>query len=433
VGGSSFVAPVLVLSGSIVADELEVVVDASVELPVVSALLWPASSDPHASTRASHPALRGKATEEILEDSRVRGNFATGAIVEPLAMPPCSRRCALGALAGTALAACDSVARARWVDEMFRAATHAEPIAPRSPPGPAALGSLGDLGPADRLAFTDTRGFAPLPAPRPREWRAIRSEPAQSVDDFLANEPRARMPPRDALALMPLGRFPFDVLEGPEFVGLVRTPPLADLAAFVAAFFATRTTVLPISDFPADELPWREIRGHRQYEAPTLLHRTAAGVPEDAHGMIVLVNVDLFAWSEQEFAFGFTLDRERLAVVGFSRYDPSFFGGERPEDLEAVILARSLRVLVHEIGHVFGLAHCLHFRCVMNGVAHLGEVDALPLHLCPVCLRKLQLVTGLDPRENYRALAPIAERLGLAAERQWLHRRLAVLDHAKTG
>jgi len=339
-------------------------------------------------------------------------------------MPPCTRRCALGALAGTALTACD----VGWVDETFRAPASAEPAAPRSAdPGLAALGSLADLAPADRIAFTDTRGFAPLPAPRPREWRTIRAEPAQTVADFLAADPRVLGPPRDALALLPLGRFPFDVLEGPEFVGVVRTPPLADLAEFVAAFFATRTIVLPISDFPADELPYREVRGHRQYEAPTLLYRAAAHVPEDAHGMIVLVNVDLFAWSEQEFAFGFTLDRERLAVVGFSRYDPSFFGGERPADLEAVVLARSLRVLVHEIGHVLGLAHCLHFRCAMNGVAHLGEVDRLPLHLCPVCLRKLQLVTGLEPRALYRGLVPIAERLGLASEMQWLRRRLAVL------
>ena len=347
-------------------------------------------------------------------------------------MAPCSRRCALGALAAIAVTACDLGGRVRGVDEMFLGPAPAEPIAPRSSASRlGAVGSLDDLATADRIAFTDTRGFAPLPAPRPREWRAIRSEPAQSVDDFVAAAVPAVAPPRNALALLPLGRFPFDVLEGPEFVGLVRTPPLADLAEFVTAFFAMPTTVLATSDFPADEVPYREHRGHRQYEARTLLHHAAALRPDDAHGMVVLVNVDLFAWAEQEFAFGFTLDRERLAVVGFSRYDPSFFGGERPEDLEVVILSRSLRILVHEIGHVLGLAHCLHFRCAMNGVAHLGEVDRLPLHLCPVCLRKLQLVTGLDARAMYRAVVPVALRLGLVDEVRWLHRRLVVLDETR--
>jgi archaemetzincin len=349
-------------------------------------------------------------------------------------MAPCSRRHALGALGCAATIACDAATRARWIDEALREAPHDEDVAPREEPvdpGAAALGSLADLAPADRVAFTDRRGFAPLPPPRPREWRAIRPEPAQSVDDFLAAGPVARAAPRDAIALLPLGRFPFDVIEGPDFVGLVHTPALSDLAEFVAAIFATRTDVLPATDFPADDVPHREMRGHRQYEAPALLEQIAPRRPDDAHGLVALVNVDLFAWNEQEFAFGFTLEHRRLGVVGFSRYDPSFWGGERPDDLAGAVLRRSLRVLVHELGHVFGLAHCQHFRCTMNGVAHLAELDKLPLHLCPVCLRKLQLVTDLDPRAMYRSLAPIAERIHLAEEATWLRRRLAVLESVR--
>ncbi len=339
-------------------------------------------------------------------------------------MPPCSRRHALAGLASALITGCDAGAR---VDEVLRGhvMTGAQPPAPRRRAmGSEALGSLDDLAPADRRAFTDERGFAPLPPAGPREWRTIRRERAQTVDDFLASAPVPRAAPRDALALLPLGRFPFDVLEGPDFVGLVRTPVLSDLADFVAAFFDTRTTVLPTRDFPADVVAHRPVRGHRQYDAPALLRHAAADVPDDAHGLVAIVTVDLFAWAEQEFAFGFTLDRERLAVVGFSRYDPSFFGGERPDDLELVVLRRGLKVLVHELGHVFGLAHCLHFRCAMNGVADLSELDRIPLHLCPVCLRKLQLVTGLDPRTTYAELVPIAERLALVDEAEWLRRRL---------
>ncbi|HET6584331.1 MAG TPA: archaemetzincin, partial [Nannocystaceae bacterium] len=128
-------------------------------------------------------------------------------------------------------------------------------------------------------------------------------------------------------------------------------------------------------------MPFREHRGHRQYAAPALLRRVAERLPDDAYGMLTLVNVDLFAWAEQEFAFGFSIAEDRLGVVGFSRYDPSFFGGERPDDPSAAILRRSARVIVHECGHLFGLAHCQHFRCVMNGVSDLPEVDRLPLHL----------------------------------------------------
>jgi archaemetzincin len=340
-------------------------------------------------------------------------------------MPPSSRRHALVGLASVAITGCDAAAR---VDEVIHARATTQPPLPRAPVvGSDALDTLADLAPDERRAFTDERGFAPLPPARPREWRTFRRERAQSVDDFLAADPVPRTAPRDGLALLPLGGFPFDVLEGPDFVGLVRTPPLADLAEFVAAFFATRTTVLPTGEFPGEIVPHRPVRGHRQYDATALLHHAAPRLPHDAHGMVALVTVDLFAWAEQEFAFGFTLDRQRLAVVGFSRYDPSFFGGERPDDLDRVLLRRGLKVLVHEIGHVFGLAHCLHFRCAMNGIADLPELDRLPLHLCPVCLRKLQLVTDLDPRATYRSLLPVAERLALDDEVQWLRRRLALL------
>lgn len=350
-------------------------------------------------------------------------------------MPVWSRRRALRSLFGATLAACEGTTRTagpRIADASTTPESAAQTPASQSM-GPSGLGSLDDLAPAARVAFTDGRGFARLPPPRAHEWRAIRPEPAQSVDDFLAAGLRRRARPRDTLVLLPLGRFPYDVIEGPDFVGLVRTPPTADLADLLTAFFATTTTILAGDDFPAADVPYRELRGHRQFAAPAILRHVAARAPDDAYGMITLVNVDLFAWNEQEFAFGFSVAEDRLGVVGFSRYDPSFFGGARPDDLDGAILRRSARVLVHECGHLFGLAHCQHFRCVMNGVSDLAEIDRLPMHLCPVCLRKLQLVTDLDPTAYYRGLAPIVERLGLLDEARWLARRLAILDAAALG
>ncbi len=44
---------------------------------------------------------------------------------------------------------------------------------------------------------------------------------------------------------------------------------------------------------------------------------------------------------------------------------------------------RSIKVLTHETGPMFGLTHCICFRCVVNGSNHLQESDRRPLHLCP--------------------------------------------------
>jgi len=328
----------------------------------------------------------------------------------------------LAGLVGTGVVGCD------WADTLPRPSPPSAPPEPTTSSTPpawhAALGSLDDLAPDLRLAFTDARGFVPLPPPQPGDWRSIRPEPPQTVADFLAGDPIPRAAERDRLVLCPLGTFPFDVLEGPELVGIVRSPPLSDLAALVTTVFATPTDVHPSEPLPAD-LPFREVRGHHQFAARAILGHAAAAVGPDTYGLVALVNVDLYAWTEQQYAFGYAEDR--LAVVGFSRFDPSFFGGPLPDDLAGAILRRAARVLLHEVGHLFGLAHCEWFRCTMNGVADLDELDRTPLHLCPVCQRKLHLVADIDPLAQHRALLPVLVRLGLDEEVRWLRRRIRVL------
>jgi hypothetical protein len=103
-------------------------------------------------------------------------------------MPPSSRRHALVGLASVAITGCDAAAR---VDEVIHARATTQPPLPRAPVvGSDALDTLADLAPDERRAFTDERGFAPLPPARPREWRTFRRERAQSVDDVI-EDPRA--------------------------------------------------------------------------------------------------------------------------------------------------------------------------------------------------------------------------------------------------
>ena len=127
---------------------------------------------------------------------------------------------------------------------------------------------------------------------------------------------------------------------------------------------------------------------------------------------------------EQGYGFGFATHTERLAVMSFARLDPRRSGSAPGTDVDEVTRARAYKLLAHELAHTFGLHHCDHFACVMNGVADEQELDELPLHLCPVCLRKLMLAVGFDPEARYRALHAFYTEHGMQLEASWVQRRL---------
>jgi archaemetzincin len=102
----------------------------------------------------------------------------------------------------------------------------------------------------------------------------------------------------------------------------------------------------------------------------------------------------------------------------------TFFGEARDEDHERMMRRRCMNVLAHETGHIFGLAHCVYFACLMNGSNHLAETDRRPFHPCPVCLRKLHYAVGFDVLARYRQLEHVYETSGFDEERRWTRERM---------
>ena len=87
-------------------------------------------------------------------------------------------------------------------------------------------------------------------------------------------------------------------------------------------------------------------------------------------------------------------------------------------------MRRAAKVLTHEAGHMFGIRHCIYYECNMNGANHLEEADSTPMHLCLVCLRKMQHAVGFDPEVRYRRLKAFYGKNGMAAEEKWVAERL---------
>ena len=84
--------------------------------------------------------------------------------------------------------------------------------------------------------------------------------------------------------------------------------------------------------------------------------------------------------------------------------------------------------MCHEMCHMFGLAHCVFYDCIMTGSNHWAESVRRPLHLCPVCLRKLQLACAFHAVERYEQLLAWCQQKGLVSHAEWLTHRLHTLQ-----
>jgi archaemetzincin len=284
----------------------------------------------------------------------------------------------------------------------------------------AAIGDLTELSPVLCRAFSaDASEFEPIPKPSPQDWLAVHPESRQTFDEFKTSRPNQPTESRRVIYLQPLGEFAPD-----------RSPSIEKLREFAAAFFAMEVKVFPavslnLSKFTARQNPHT---GNLQILTADVLNFLKARVPSDAFCVLAITMEDLYPEPSWNFVFGQASLRERAGVYTFARYDPAFYGESRAPGYETVLLRRSCKVLAHETSHMFGLAHCIYFNCLMNGSNHLAESDRRPLHLCPVCLRKLQWSIGFDVLERYSAMERVARADGFANEVDWLSRRMAKLS-----
>jgi archaemetzincin len=83
------------------------------------------------------------------------------------------------------------------------------------------------------------------------------------------------------------------------------------------------------------------------------------------------------------------------------------------QEQSALWLGRICRTASHELGHCFGIAHCVYYACSMQGSASVCEDARQPPYLCPVDLAKVVCATSSSAEGRYRALLAFCERDGL--------------------
>lgn len=278
----------------------------------------------------------------------------------------------------------------------------------------AAAGSLEGVPEGLRPAFTAGPDDLPVAAPQSGDWLAEHEEDGQTFARFKRERRHKPTDGRRTIAVLPLGK-------------LAEASPLAAVMDFAARYFGmpmVRRLTTPIEKLGTRS---RVHGGRRQYHTKAILDGMIRRVPDDVYCMIAVTMADLYPDPDWNFVFGEARLFQRVGVYSFARYDPAFYGEAHTAGTPRLILRRSLKLMAHEVGHMFGVEHCIHYTCVMNGSNNLEETDRSPLHLCPVCLRKLHDSIGFDVAERERLLAEFYRAQGLVPEAEVAERRLARL------
>jgi hypothetical protein len=128
----------------------------------------------------------------------------------------------------------------------------------------------------------------------------------------------------------------------------------------------------------------------------------------------------------------------RIAVFSSSCYEDALnLAGSCSAQQTASHLAYQLSTMAHEAMHCFGLDHCGLYTCCMNSWSdEIQEFARKPLanksqlkvegggvigclHVCPICVRKLQVTCGFDLGGRYESLRQTYSSMGLDEQAQW--------------
>ncbi|MEJ6830652.1 MAG: archaemetzincin [Akkermansiaceae bacterium] len=250
-------------------------------------------------------------------------------------------------------------------------------------------------------------GFDPIPEPGSGDWLASQNEPGQTYAQFVKTRPlKPGAQGRKFIYLQPLGDFPKEA------------PQMTVLQEYLAAYFYPMEVKLAKA-LPIDESKIgariASFSGEKQWNATDLLNGLQRRVPRDAYVVMAVTMTDLYPSEEWNFVFGLARIQKRVGVFSFARYDV--------KDEPKLALERAFKVISHETGHAFGIKHCIHFHCLMNGSNGLGETDRAPLHLCPACLRKIHWGLNFDPSERYRKIEQVLEAQKMDQQAEWFSAR----------
>jgi archaemetzincin len=124
----------------------------------------------------------------------------------------------------------------------------------------------------------------------------------------------------------------------------------------------------------------------RQYNANKLIKFLEEQSDAKAFKTICLCRVDLFI-PILTYIFGQAVYKGKTGIASLYRLKNEPYGMKSDDDL---VLDRFRKVVIHELGHTFGLIHCHVPSCVMRSSTYVEDLDQKKIHLCNHCRNQME-------------------------------------------
>jgi len=166
---------------------------------------------------------------------------------------------------------------------------------------------------------------------------------------------------------------------------LIGVVPIGDIpemvprtvAAHMLGYMGLNADILP----PLEEPAYAHDEKRFQYNAMLILKALEHERFSDYAKVIGVLDVDIFV-PLFTHVFGEARQGGRSALVSLYRLRKDPEGSIPPP---ALVLERTAKVALHEIGHLFNLVHCADEKCLMHFSGVLLDLDRIPLYFCRYC------------------------------------------------
>lgn len=107
--------------------------------------------------------------------------------------------------------------------------------------------------------------------------------------------------------------------------------------------------------------------------------------------VVIMVEFDLFV-PVFTYVFGEAQLNGKHSIVSVCRLHEEFYSGATNDIL---LFDRTIKEVLHELGHNLGLIHCKDWDCVMHVSQGIEEIDIKGNKYCPVCKSKIKQVLNI--------------------------------------